>query len=55
MMQVDKLGKALSYALAELHRRGYDTLVFDWKELVFVDPSARSDLYFDYADHVVHI
>jgi hypothetical protein len=39
--QVDKLSKALSYSLAELHRRGYDTLRFDWKELVFVDPSAQ--------------
>jgi hypothetical protein len=38
--QVDKLSKALTYTLAELHRRGYDTLRFDWKELVFVDPSA---------------
>lgn len=38
--QTDKLSKALTYTLAELHRRGYDTLRFDWKELVFVDPSA---------------
>lgn len=37
--QVDKLSKALSYALAELHRRGFDTLQFNWKELEFVDPS----------------
>ena len=38
-MQVDKLTKALSYSLAELHRRGFDALIFDWKELAFVDPS----------------
>lgn len=39
-LQVDKLSKALTYALAELHRRGFNTLRFDWKELVFVDASA---------------
>ena len=42
--QVEKLSKALSYALAELHRRGYDTLRFDWKELVFLDPSVPLSL-----------
>ena len=38
-MQVDKLTKALSYSLAELHRRGFDTYIFDWKEMAFVDPA----------------
>lgn len=36
-MQNDKLCKALSYTLSELHARGFSALSFDWKELVFVN------------------
>jgi hypothetical protein len=37
-LQNDKLSKALSYALSELHARGFHALAFDWKELIFVNP-----------------
>jgi hypothetical protein len=40
VLQVEKLTKALTYALAELHSRGYNTLCFDWKAVAFIDPSA---------------
>jgi hypothetical protein len=29
----------LSFSLAELHRRGFDAFIFNWKELAFVDPA----------------
>lgn len=41
-MQVDKLSKAMHYALSELHARGFDTLAFDWKELMFMNPAGAA-------------